>query len=306
MDLDSLRQGRKGATAVFTAFTRMKHLYGNSIFCCFESDDAKYYFKRIEDNTNYKPGNIIVLNCEGKSEVLRFQTLVKDKEEYKSVRLMYFIDKDFDPPIKKQDDIYETSMYSIENFYTTTQAFIRILKIEFGYNECDEEFQLLSDLFLARQADFHNKTLLLNAWLSCQRDKFSMDSTQKLRLNDFNISKIIPKIDLDTIESNYNLGTLESTFPDATKVTSEEIDEKIKMFDKLRYQELFRGKFEIDFLFAIIEAIKVEFNKPNGRFKKKSGVKINQSKKNIIAEFSQYACTSDCLIKYLNYFKVSS
>jgi hypothetical protein len=303
-NVETLRKNRKGATAIFTLFTRMKDKYHNSIFCCFEGDDAKYYFKRIEDNTLHNPENIIVLNCEGKTEVLRLYHLIKSKTEYKSIKFLYFIDRDFDAPKDASlTEIYETPCYSVENFYTTEEAFIRIVKCEFNYNETDDEYLWLLNMFKIRQADFHAKTIYLNAWIACQRDISATDNTKRLNMSNFNIQKIIPNINLDAIEAEYDNLKLKALFPEAADVSEEKFHEKIRDFSSKNLQQTFRGKFEIDFLFSILESVKAEFNCIKPRLRKKSGVQLNQSKKNMISEFSHYATTESGLVKYLLPFK---
>jgi hypothetical protein len=303
-NVENLRRNRKGATAIFTLFTRMKNKYQSGIFCCFEGDDAKYYFKRIEDNTNYAPDNIIVLDCEGKAEVLRFYHLINGKSEYKSIKFLYFIDRDFDPPkVDSLSEVYETPCYSVENLYTTEEAFVRILKCEFNYNETDDEYEWLIDTFRKRQSDFHIKTLYFNAWIACQRDATNSKNTTRLNLSNFNLQKIVPEINLDLVDAVYNKATLEAMFPEAEKIDEETIQKKIKDFSSQNLQKIFRGKFEIDFLFSILESIKVEFNSAKPRLKKKPGVQLNQSKKNMISEFSHYATTDAGLLKYLLPFK---
>jgi len=306
MGVEALRQSRKGATVVFTTITRMKNKYHNSIFCCFEGDDSKYYFKRIEDKTGFSPENIVALNCDGKTEVLRLYRMIKGKSEYSALKFLYFIDRDFDPPIENPShDIYETPVYSVENLYTTFEAFIRILKCEFNYTEDDTEYTLLLQLFRERQLEFHKETAYFNAWLACQRNSSAKNNSARLNLSNFNLSKIIPIIDLDRIQAAYDKTVLESLFPEAIKLAEDEIQEKLVLFSKENPQEIFRGKFEIDFLFEILEAIKKDFNSAKPRFIKKRGVQLNQSKKNMISEFSQYASTRNCLISYLGNFKIA-
>src|ERR1035437_3532964 len=270
MEVAKLRESRTRATVYFMGFSRLQNKYSDSIFCCFEGDDSKYYFKRIEDNTGYSAENIVPFNCDGKSEVLRMYRLIKSKSEYSDVKFLYFIDRDFDPTIKGiLHGIYETPVYSIENFYTTIDAFIRILKIEFNYIEMDSEFKILLDLFVERQKEFHDQTKLFNAWIACQRRKSNIESTSRLNLSSFNLAKIVSVINLDTIQSNYDKQVLENLFPEAPEITDEEIAEKISEFDQLNFQQIFRGKYEIYFLYSFLEAIKIEINTPKSRLNKK-------------------------------------
>ncbi|GGA96356.1 DUF4435 domain-containing protein [Puia dinghuensis] len=306
MNVEELRESRKGATVIFTKITRMKEQYPNSLFCCFEGDDAKYYFNRIEMRTGYSPEEIIPFHCGGKIEVLRLYRLFKEKQEYSSIKFLYFIDRDFDEPYPNGQGIYETPVYSVENFYTTYEAFVRILKAEFNYLEDDPEWAFLTKAFKERQDEFHRATAYFNAWLACQRDYSNSNSgATRLNLDDFSLKKIVQTINLDKIESNYDLNSLEALFPSAVKLQEQEIQKKIAALTKSSPQQTFRGKFEVDFLFDFLEGIKIEYAKKDAsRLEKKPGFKLNHSKKNMMGEFSQYASTTQCLIEYLTGFSV--
>lgn len=298
MSVEAMRESRNGATVIFTQFTRLQEKFPQNIFCCFEGDDAKYYIMRVKSITDSAADKIIPFNCGGKREVFRLYNMINKDTSYSTCRLFYFIDRDFDP-VNTIPNIYETPVYSIENFYTVQSVFSLILKSEFNYNEDDKEFDFLNNAFVDRQREFHEKTALFNVWLACQRDKSNAGIVQRLNLDSFNLLTIVPIIDLDKIESNYDLQRLTVLFPDAAQITEAELDEKMDVFLKQNAQEIFRGKFEIDFLFSFLESLKIEFKKANARIKKKPGFQMNQSKKNMISEFSQYAFTPNCLVEYL-------
>lgn len=305
MNVETLRENRYGATVIFTKFILLKSKHNTSLFCCFEGDDSKYYGWRIENILNFETDNLHFFNCGGKMEVLRFYQIVNKNEYYKEVKLAYFVDKDFDESIieKYKQKIYETPCYSIENFYTTIMAFKRILKSEFNIDECDDDFQKCLDIFINRQKEFHEKMTLFNAWLFCHRDLSKSDKTPRLNLSDFNLKRLIPKINLMEVVGDYDKKTIAHLFPEASIISDEVLESKIDELKKLDPQVYFRGKFEIDFLYNFIEAIKSELKKPDGVIKKRNGVHINISKKNMISELSQYADTPDGLKKYLAKFK---
>lgn len=310
--IDRLKDSRKGATTAFIRFTRLKDKHQTDLFCCFEGDDVKYYGPRIENSLKIDIDHVQFFNCGGKSEVLRFYDMVNKDDYYRNVKFAYFVDRDFDPPLGEpyRSKVYETSVYSIENFYTTLTSFKKILKYEFNYSEDDQDYRLLIYLFKARQEEFHRKTKLFNSWLWCQRDLFNYgESPSRINLNDFNLKKIIPVITIREVIANYNIDEIKKLFPDAFDIPNDVLGKKQTDISTINFQERFRGKFEIDFLFDFIESIKSEFTNQDPIIQKKIGVKINQSKKNIIAEFSQYASTPDSLEKYLqeiNYFKSSA
>lgn len=303
MSVENLRQSRKGATAIFTQFTRMKDKFMDAIFCAFEGDDAKYYYSRVESKTLYKPSNIVVFNCGGKKEVYRLYQMIKSRDEYRAIKFLYFIDRDFDP-ILNDTNVYETKVYSVENFYTTIDVFMKILRCEFSYNDNDSEFAFLISCFKQRQIDFHEQTTLLNAWIKCQRYVSNTQQVQRLNLNNFSLNEITKTLSLDEVRLEYDLDWLNNRFSDAASINADEVAVEINELNKGNKQKTFRGKFEIDFLFDFLEAIKKEFKIKDARCQKKDGVQLNQSKKNMVSEFSQYAVTPECLVDYLEKFKL--
>ena len=301
MNLETLRTNRNVAPVVFTNFLLLSSKHSSSLFCSFEGDDSKYYGPRIEDKLNYKPDEVHYFTCGGKKELLRFYKMINKNDDYKDIKLMYFVDRDFDESIieKFNNEIYETPCYSIENFYTTKDAFKRILKREFMFEEYDDEYNKILDLFIERQSDFHEETKLLNAWLCCQRDISNSNDESRLNLSNFNLKKIVTNINLDEVVADYDIDKLHSLFPEAIRIEDKVLNSKIAELETLTPQMCFRGKFEIDFLFKFIIELKKELKKPNSKFKKKSGMKINISKTNVISELSQHADTTDCLKDYL-------
>lgn len=304
-DVDVLRDSRKGAPSIFILFIDLKDKHHSKLFCCFEGDDYKYYGFRIENLLQINSDNLQFFTCGGKREVLRLYEMINQNEKYKDVKISYFVDKDFDESIieKYNKKIYETPCYSIENFYTTVSAFKKILKYEFNIDEPNEDFQICLDLFNARQKEFHDKIKLFNAWIYCQRDLSNSNGTSRLDLTDFKLNKIIPEINLNEIVARYDKEKIEELFPKALKIPNESLELKIAELERLNPQICFRGKFEIDFLYKFIQAMKLEFKKPDGLIKKQRGVKMTDSRQNLISELSQYADTPICLKNYICSFK---
>lgn len=299
-----LKESRKGAAVAFMKFTQLKEKHSSDLFCCFEGDDVKYYGARIENILKKDIDNMHFFNCGGKSEVLKFYDMINKDDHYKNVKIAYFVDKDFDNdlPEKYSTHVYQTPVYSVENYYTVVSSFKKILKYEFNVTEAEQDFKILLDLYTARQNDFHSHTKLINAWLWCQRDLYNPGENSKLKLDQFNLKKIVPVISLFEITSDYDINKLKELFPESKEIPGEILDLKLEEIATINPQERFRGKFEIDFLFEFIESLKSELTKDEPIIKKQSGVKINQSKKNMISEFSQYAYAHESLADYLQLF----
>ncbi|WP_433751892.1 DUF4435 domain-containing protein [Paenibacillus amylolyticus] len=304
--IDMLKESRRGATVAFMKFTLLKERHSSDFFCCFEGDDVKYYGARVENILKIDIDNMHFFNCGGKAEVIKFYDMINKDDHYENVKISYFVDKDFDGDLseKYSTHIYQTPVYSVENYYTTISAFKKILKYEFNVTEAEHDFKILLDLYTARQIEFHTHTKLINAWLWCQRDLYSSAENSKLNLDQFNLKKIVPVISLFEVTSNYTITKLEQLFPESKVITKEALDLKLEEIANVNPQERFRGKFEIDFLFEFIESLKNELTKKEPIIKKRPGVKINQSKKNMISELSQYAYTHKSLADYLQLFLV--
>ncbi len=296
MDIHKMRANRDTAPVKFIEFMRLYKHSKDSFFCIVEGEDGKYYDIRIRHycrNNNYH-----FLVSGGKEEVIRLHSMITGKEEYKNAKTMYFVDKDFDD-VLNISLIYETPCYSIENLYTTLDAFSRILKNEFGLNKLDADYEKCFDLFLERQNEFHECVKLLNAWIACQRDLSNKGICSRLNLNNININNFVD-IELDKVVSKYDVNVIHKILPDAIKIESDVLEEKIKYIEKMDTQKYFRGKFEIEFMRIFLEKLKQDrCCKTPKYFTKRKRIRLNLSRSNIISELSQYAETPACLCSYL-------
>lgn len=304
--VDKMSQKTKKATVLYTKFTRLKNKSKDTYFCCFEGDDAKYYNSRILLHGNLNEDKVYNLTCSGKDQVLLLYKLITKDACNDEIKVLYFVDKDFDKTIYSKypnATIYETPCYSIENFYISNKAFKRIIRNEFGVNDIDDDFQGLINLYNLRLHEYLSEISLLNCWIACEREKISYENNERADLNSNNakISKFIKDFSLDRIKADYNLETIRSIFKHAPFISEEEIAEKQKSFSNSDLQIVYRGKYLTHFLFEFLECLR-KSNKvaPNNIFKeKRTGVKISLSKANLLSELSIYADTPDCLIEYI-------
>jgi len=294
MSVEKLRASRGKAVAIFVEFTRLYKQYESVLYCFFEGEDSKYYGIRIKNITKSKKD--IYLNCHGKEGVLGIYRMLSSRNHYRTARIGYFVDRDFDQSIYNMgiSKIYETPCYSVENFYTSVQCFAEILKSEFKLTEIDENFQRCVSLYRKLQEEFHDAVELLNAWVACQTDKSS-----KLNISDLSILRFV-KIDLNQAISMYEIDDLYQMFPNTPVIAEQELDAKISELKVNIRQKSFRGKFEIEFLFIFLQKLMSEANQ--GRypfFTRKIKVILSLTKRTIISDLSQYADTPDCLHNYL-------
>lgn len=294
MSVEKLRASRGKAVAIFVEFTRLYKQYESALYGFFEGEDSKYYGIRIKNITKSKKD--IYMNCHGKEGVLGIYRMLSSRNHYRTARIGYFVDRDFDQSIYNMgiSKIYETPCYSVENFYTSVQCFAEILKSEFKLTEIDENFQRCVSLYRKLQEEFHDAVELLNAWVACQTDKSS-----KLNISDLSILRFV-KIDLNQAISMYEIDDLYQMFPNTPVIAEQELDAKISELKVNIRQKSFRGKFEIEFLFIFLQKLMSEANQ--GRypfFTRKIKVILSLTKRTIISDLSQYADTPDCLHNYL-------
>ena len=300
MSVDKLRASRGKASAVFVEFTRLYKQYESALYCFFEGEDSKYYGIRIKNIT--RSGKDIYLNCNGKEGVLGIYRMLSSRNYYVNARTAYFVDRDFDQSIYDMgiSKIYETPCYSIENFYTSVQCFSEILKNEFKLTESDENFERCISLYTKLQEEFHDAVELLNAWVACHRDKSS-----KLNISDMSVLRFL-HIDLNQSIAIYTINDLYQMFPDMPIISQQELDTKKSELKLNTRQKSFRGKFEIEFLFAVLQKLMSEANQGNyPYFTRKVKVVLSLTKRTIISDLSQYADTPECLYNYLESLRLS-
>ncbi|PGM57291.1 hypothetical protein CN947_23380 [Bacillus cereus] len=264
-------------------------------FCIVEGEDEKYYELRVKMRCdNIEP---ICIPCGGKSKVIDTYEWIIKKPEYSKGKIMYFIDRDFDE-LYNNSLIYETPFYSIENFYTTDEAISKIFRNTFKFDEFGDHYKIAMELFKERQKEFHESTKLFNAWIMCQRDISAKQKKSRVPLAKVSIEDYV-SINLDSVTAKYTLETIRAKFPEAHEVSEEELNNKIKELDGRVYQEIFRGKFEGQFLRKFLELLQTDVcSKEPRHFPTKIKVSLNMY--DLVAQFSNYATTPNCLINYIN------
>lgn len=306
MDVKEVRSSRTKGIVVFAKFCQDKKNHEDCIFCFFEGEDYKYYDSRIEKYTKYNFEKTINYDCGGRKEVMKAYELISGKEEYANINKMFFIDRDFIPIEEKNKDLYQTPCYSVENFYTSSSSFSRILNREFGVNTIDSDFNKCINDYIERQKEFHSCTRFLNAWLSCQRKKEIIEHQEKISLSNFKISKLFSEISIEKIQEKQpiDLELLNRFFLDSYDIEDEILKKENEFFGE-ENQHLFRGKFEMEFLRKIIDSLKEKNKKETYFTSKRTCVNIDPNV-NTLSTLSDYADTPDCLISFLENHKAES
>lgn len=300
MDVQEIRNSRSKGVVIFTKFCQAKKHHTDCLFCFFEGEDIKYYSSRIEKYTGYGYEKTISYNCGGRKEVLKAYQLIRSKAEYSHINMMFFIDRDYAPLAEVLDNVYQTPCYSIENFYTSSNCFSRFIVREFGINVIDEDYKMCIADYSRRQSEFHEKILFLNAWLSCQRKLEEANNEKRIVLADYKISKLFATIAIDKIEVKQpiEMNLLKQHFNNAYELADDVLQTEYDFYKRNNQQQLFRGKFELEFLRKIVESIKSK-NKDNTYFHSHYNCVYVDVNVNTISALSEYADTPECLIEFL-------
>lgn len=304
MTIEQLRDSRNSyAERLFTLLLNVQK-YPEALYCVYEGEDAKYYDIRIQNLTIFSDRK--TFPCKGKADVLKVHELVISNIKFTSTNIAFFIDKDFDGlrGNKPSDWLYITPCYSIENLYLSDEVVSNILRHEFGVHEMGraDEADVIMKLYTSMFDAFIEAITPLNAWLSIQRELESQDTGQhahKLNLANCKLNNFVD-ISLGGVVKKYEITDLEGYFPDSSNVLATEVEKRIVEFKKEDRQNLFRGKYLIEFLRLFLTQIRDDASlKTPKYFNQKKTIPLQFSKKNIISELSQYAITPDCLKQFL-------
>lgn len=304
MDVDITRKARQKGVVAFAKFCQDKRGHEDYLFCFFEGEDSKYYGSRIELYAEYPSTKVINYNCGGRKEVERVYLLISQRHEYHDINKMFFIDSDYITSEQSSPDIYQTPCYSIENFYSSAECFGRIINREFGINSIDPDFSKCVTDYCNRQMEFHAYTEFLNVWLCCQREEEEIQRQKSVVLNDFKVGKLFSEISITKIEIKQAIDKelLKTIFLDAYEIDNAKIDIVSKAWASKKAQQIYRGKFEMEFLRKILESI-VTANKAHTYFSEAySCVHLNPGS-NMLSSLSVYADTPACLISFLKAHK---
>ncbi|QQD13145.1 DUF4435 domain-containing protein [Sphingobacterium sp. UDSM-2020] len=293
--IDTLRAERESSSSVYLQILRMSKDYPDSLLCCFEGEDFKYYGIRIENLALREYDKIRPVKCKGKENVLKVYNLIAKISKLNKANILYFVDRDFDKPLIGYTNLYETPYYSIENFYITSCTIEKIIENEFKVDAELDIFKYILEIFTRRFQDFHTGISYLNAWIYCQRQ----DKSIKLNLSDFKLTSVFESITLEELNFiKYDRLYLEKIFPKSKSVPDVEIEQAKVILESKPYEK-FRGKFEVDFLHIMIELLISSVKRRTSPFNTIANVSLVYSRKNVLSELSQYAYTPKCLKDFI-------
>lgn len=148
MTLENARKSREKHTSVFMKYTNKRAIVPHAMFCFFEGIDNHYYSERIERYTDRVNNDIEPFNCEGRKNLFELhRKILKDMKYDGEYTVMFFCDLDYDEHRVNIAHLYQTPVYSIENFYTTIRAFESFLTKNLFIDRHSHGFALLSSLY---------------------------------------------------------------------------------------------------------------------------------------------------------------
>tara|TARA_R110000868_G_scaffold1859_1_gene14820 strand:+ start:6880 stop:7806 length:927 start_codon:yes stop_codon:yes gene_type:complete len=296
--LQQLRQSKDKATVAFQEFALSTKTYEEYLFCFFEGNDNPYYVPRIK--TLYD--KIIPINCGGREKVLKVYELIKNKEEYNKYSKAFFIDRDFNNILDNNNDlIFETPCYSIENLYVNIDTFKEILIHEFQLSPNDSSFEVCISLFNDRFQEFNSAVTLFNSWYACL---IEIRNEQNI-FTGVQLEEKLPKgfvsITLQNVTSNYEIEKIKQVFTESPSVDDETLQSKLSEFENCDSKEIFRGKYQMDFLITILQLIIDDSKNAQSLIKDKINFSFDGAlnHKRALNIFSNYANTPESLIDFL-------
>ncbi len=296
---DSMSESLSDAEVIFLDFGLHTRQGENALFCFFEGklgSDNAYYVHRIKRFIDeYYP-----YRCGNRNNVLSVYALITGRTEYKKYKKAFFIDRDFNAPLASRiPPIFETPCYSIENFYVSVDVFKEILRNALTLSE-PTDYELCINLFIERQKEYHDATILLNAWYACLIDIRNAKGIRAVSLDD-KLPKNFIDFTLHSVSQKYDMDILKQTFPRATEISQTTLNEKITVFSNCEKHKVFRGKFELQFVITMIRLIIQDSENAKSVIKNKVKFVFSDTISNdqAIAIFSPYAETPDSLIDYL-------
>ena len=299
IDPENLMAKLEVANVGFHRYNENKNIH--SLFCFMEGrHDPDYYMGVIRSICG---DDVVTINCGSKQNVIDIYSRVypSDHNQY---RLAFFVDRDFDQLIN-DSNIFETDRYSIENYYCSQDVFERILKYELNISEDESCWNDVITFFQKEFETFHETVDLFNAFYSILH-KYERNNNVffKLKLGD-NFPKELADIKVGGCKKKYNLQDLLNKYELETNImTEDEVeDERLRLWSLNPYF-VFRGKYEIDFMYKLLLHLITNANKNNktDSIIKKS-ISFGLNGEHFMSNIAQHADIPNSLREYLQRFR---
>lgn len=303
---EKLRTARESHTVPLEAFKRMC-IPGDKtrLFCFVEAAfDKRFYTMRVRTLLNEQPTTI---PCSKKNNVVRIYDVLQEDIVYEKNRIAYFVDNDFDPPLKNSG-IYETPCYSLENLYIIAETVQVVVEELCKISVTDKDFLTIMKLYTDLLENFVDQILLLNAWLACQRELYTVGSSP------LHIDTTLRKYFMDLVTPDFNLSAsldslnskerVESIFSTAVSVDEKILSEKIDEFKSMNIPQIIRGRFLTKFMFNFFQRVPDWIKDPQSESLDKTiSVKIAGDYDQFLSDITDKVLLPSCMIRYIQSFK---
>lgn len=309
---ESMQKSRYDTSSVWQEYTLHRQRF-DGYFAFFEGDDGKYYNQRLENQLNKEFNKY---KCNSKKNVIELWSKIRHTA---TGREMYFIDKDYNYSHSFIDNnIFQTEGYSVENYYTSTSSFEKLLMNEVGLNRRDQALKEYTEKYDEVHREFRNILTDYNLFSAgCIHESLSVDLS-KIKIFNFiqvELDKVVIKerFDFNTIidyyekillkqyekQKKYSVENLENF--QKSKSNLEDFYTRNKQFFEKHIDSFTRGKEDLEFLNKYIEKFK-EANKNRELDIFYPSVHINPSS-NPLSTLTNYADTTKKLKHFLEKFK---
>lgn len=270
----------------------------HTLFCFVEGiNDSDYYLDKVRIIYGE---DCYFIDCNGKDGVLYVYN-EKFSQDHHRVKMAFFIDKDFDDAIN-DENVFETDCYSIENYYCTETTFKRVLQNEFKVTDLVSMNNAIR-FYHERYDDFHETTLLFNAFVSAVRKKSKKTGVSiQIQLNDkfpslladIKINGCCKKYDLPRLYQEYHISINDVSVDDV--IAEESILKSHCPFSVLR------GKFEINFMCMLLKFLIQDANDKDRQQIIRQKIRTTIIENRVMANLSRCADFPDRLREYLKKF----
>jgi len=258
-----------------------------SIHLFFEGEGDFSFYTGFVQTLIPKSHNMFYYLCEGKKNVYECYENV-NWSFYLKHRCLFFTDKDYDDFVGSvritDDNIFETSFYSIENYVVVTPVLERFLREICHIHEEQLVIEILTK-FEEQLTCFVRSLQLLSAWSIYHRKIGS-----KLNLNNIELGDMFCFNDELELSIRNSIPDIIAHVENCTKChTDIAVWDDIKQIEQdlaniLNHKYYIRGKYELWFLFAFckctIDRLIPKINLHRSRKKYKVQIQINE--KNIL------------------------
>ncbi len=199
-----------------------------TVHCFYEGKDNVFYRGFI--NNVFYDYKYYFYSGSGKESVMKSYKNIKNNlqnwNNYNKNRILFFIDKDVDDfigkSVIKDENIFETKYYSIENYLVNEDVFERILTETFELVD-DIKINTYKSLFKENLEKFHKNTIYISSWIIYNRKENYSSPLKKVKMNDLFLFEYANNIIELKLKSDYI----------AQEKIHEYLKEKTKMSDEI-------------------------------------------------------------------------